>query len=126
MHRIPLMPTNFKEPMARWSIKEWAVRLVGDLVSKEAELMASKDGDLLLKSLSRKFVGQTTEVIEPGRMVEKGLRDRSFSIPSGTEHQLYSSRLDQGDGIADVTVEYNRKYYWTIQGHRGYQTRRKR
>jgi hypothetical protein len=69
------MPTNFKEPMAQWSIKEWAVRLVGDLVSKEAELIASKDGDLLLKSLSRRFVGQTTEVIEPGRMVEKGLRD---------------------------------------------------
>ena len=69
------MLTNFKEPMARWSIKEWAVRLVGDLVSKEGELMASKDGDLLLKSLSRKFVGQTTEVIEPGRMIEKGLRD---------------------------------------------------
>jgi hypothetical protein len=75
MHHVPLMLTDFKEPMAQWSIKEWAVRLVGDLVSKEAELMASKDGDLLLKSLSRKFVGQTTEVIELGHMVEKGLQD---------------------------------------------------
>jgi hypothetical protein len=73
MHRVPLVPTNFKELMARWSIKEWAVRLAGDLVSKEAGLMASKDGDLLLKSLSRKFVGKTTEVIEPGCMVEKSL-----------------------------------------------------
>ena len=42
------VPRPDKEPMARWRIKEWAVRLVEKVVSKEAEVMASKDGGLHL------------------------------------------------------------------------------
>ena len=34
--------------MARWRINEWAVRLVEKVVSKEAEVMASKDSGLHL------------------------------------------------------------------------------
>lgn len=39
-----------KELMARWKIKEWAVRLVEKIVSKEAEVMASKEGGLHLSN----------------------------------------------------------------------------
>jgi hypothetical protein len=78
--------------------------------------MASKDGDLLEKVRRANYRGNRARSY--GR--EGPTRHRSFSIPSGTERQLYSSRLDQGDGITDITVEYNKKYYWMIQGHRKY------
>jgi len=39
-----------KELMAWWKIKEWAVRLVKKIVSKEAEVMASQEGGLHLSN----------------------------------------------------------------------------
>jgi hypothetical protein len=37
-----------KRPMVRWRIKEWAIGTVMNIIDKEAEAMASKDGGLHL------------------------------------------------------------------------------
>jgi hypothetical protein len=49
-----------KEPMARWRIREWAISLVAKIVSKEAEVMASKEGGLHLskEQVNWQFVHQ--------------------------------------------------------------------
>ena len=49
-----------KEPMAQWRIGEWAISLMAKIVSKEAKLMASKEGGLHLskEQVNWQFVHQ--------------------------------------------------------------------